>query len=217
MNRYLKWGFVVAIAAGASVYGYFQLTPRQNEELAKVDNTPAKSNKKVLNVTAKILKPHLLTDEILTVGKLVPDEEVQLTFETSGKITDIYFKEGTHVEKGTLLAKVNDSQLQAHLSRLEAQVPLAEDRVYRQSALLQRDAVSKEALEIVKTELATLKADIEQVKAQIKMTELRAPFNGVIGLRQVSVGAYASPSTICISASVRRPVITSTGSALPLR
>ncbi|MBR5851666.1 MAG: efflux transporter periplasmic adaptor subunit, partial [Bacteroidaceae bacterium] len=79
MNRYLKWGFVVAIAAGASVYGYFQLTPRQNEELAKVDNTPAKSNKKVLNVTAKILKPHLLTDEILTVGKLVPDEEVQLT------------------------------------------------------------------------------------------------------------------------------------------
>ena len=206
MNRYLKWGFVVAIAAGASVYGYFQLTPRQNEELAKVESAPAKSNKKELNVTAKILKPHLLTDEILTVGKLVPDEEVQLTFETSGKITDIYFKEGTHVEKGTLLAKVNDSQLQAHLSRLEAQGPLAEDRVYRQSALLQRDAVSKEALEIVKTELATLNADIEQVKAQIKMTELRAPFDGIIGLRQVSVGAYASPSTIIATLTSITPI-----------
>ena len=206
MNKYLKWGFVAALAAGVSVYGYFQLTPRQNEELATVENTPAKNNKKVLNVTAKVLKPHMLTDEILSVGKLVPDEEVQLTFETSGKITDIYFEEGTFVEEGTLLAKVNDSQLQAQLSRLEAQVPLAEGRVYRQSTLLQRDAVSKEALEIVNTELATLKADIEQVKAHIKMTELRAPFDGIIGLRQVSTGAYASPSTIVATLTSISPI-----------
>ena len=206
MKKYLKWGFVTAIVAGVSIFGYFQLIPRQNEELATVDKAPVRNNKKVLNVTAKILKPQLLTDEILTVGKLVPDEEVQLTFETSGKITDIYFKEGTFVEKGTLLAKVNDSQLQAQLSRLEAQVPLAQDRVYRQSALLQRDAVSKEALEIVKTELATLNADIEQVKANISMTELRAPFDGIIGLRQVSVGAYASPSTIVATLTSISPI-----------
>ena len=70
-------------------------------------------------------------------------------------------------------------------------MPLAEDRVFRQNALLQRDAVSKEAYEQVKTELATLHADIENIKANIDMTELRAPFEGVIGLRQVSVGAYA--------------------------
>lgn len=206
MNKYLKWGFVAAIAAGASVFGFYQLAPRQNEELATAQKAPVKSNKKILNVTAKILKPKLLTDEILTVGKLVPDEEVQLTFETSGKITDIYFEEGTFVEKGTLLAKVNDLQLQAQLSRLEAQVPLAQERVYRQSALLQRDAVSKEALEIVNTELATLNADIEQVKAQIKMTELRAPFDGIIGLRQVSVGAYASPSTIIATLTSITPI-----------
>ena len=206
MNKYLKWGLVAAIAAGVSVFGYYKLAPRQNEELTTADKTQKRSTKKVLSVTAKILKPHLLTDEILTVGKLVPDEEVQLTFETSGKITDIFFQEGTFVEKGTLLAKVNDSQLQAQLSRLEAQVPLAQERVYRQSALLQRDAVSKEALEIVKTELATLNADIEQVKAHIAMTELRAPFDGVIGLRQVSVGAYASPSTIVASLTSITPI-----------
>lgn len=91
---------------------------------------------------------------------------------------------------------MNDSQLQAQLKRLEAQMPLAEDRVFRQNALLQRDAVSKEAYEQVKTELATLNADIENVKANIAMTELRAPFDGIIGLRQVSLGAYASPTTV---------------------
>ena len=126
----------------------------------------------------------------------MPDEEVDLSFEASGKIVDINFTEGTFCKKGQLLAKVNDSQLQAQLKRLEAQMPLAEDRVFRQNALLQRDAVSKEAYEQVKTELATLHADIENVKANIAMTELRAPFDGVIGLRQVSVGAYASPSTV---------------------
>ena len=96
---------VAVLVAGVSIFGYYKLRPQQNEELATTENTPVKNNaKKVLNVTAKILKPNLLTDEILTVGKLVPDEEVQLTFETSGKITEIYFNEGTFVEKGTLLA-----------------------------------------------------------------------------------------------------------------
>ena len=205
MNKYLKWGLVAALTAGVGVYGYIQLKPHLNEELTEADKVHSKS-KKTLNVTAKILKPHTLTDEIQTVGKLVPDEDVQLTFETSGKITTIQFKEGSFVKKGTLLAKVNDSQLQAQLARLQAQLPLAEERVYRQKTLLERDAVSKEALEIVNTELATLKAEIDQVKAQIKMTELRAPFDGVIGLRQVSVGTYASPSTIVASLTSIAPI-----------
>lgn len=77
-----------------------------------------------------------------------------------------------------------------------SQLKLAEDRVFRQDALLKRDAVSKEAYEQVKTDLATLNADIEIVKANIALTELRAPFDGIIGLRQISVGSYASLTTI---------------------
>ena len=171
MNKTLKWSLVAALVIAVGVWGYFKLMPHQNEELAKAEGMP-KSTKKVLSVNAQIIKPHLLTDEIPVVGSLVPDEEVQLSFESAGKITDIFFEEGSFVEKGTL---------QAQLKSLEAKVPLAEERVYRQNALLQKDAVSKEALEIVKTELATLNADIEKVKAQIEMTELRAPFDGIIG------------------------------------
>ena len=126
----------------------------------------------------------------------MPDEEVDLSFETSGKIIEINFEEGSQVKKGQLLAKVNDRPLQAQLQRLVAQLKLAEDRVFRQNALLERDAVSKEAYEQVKTELATLNADIDLIEANIAQTELRAPFDGVIGLRQVSVGTYASPTTI---------------------
>lgn len=196
MNKRIKWGMLLALTIGLAGWGAYQFTPHENTELKEADLRPRETSKRTLQVIAQVIKPHLLTDEILVTGRLVPDEEVDLSFESSGKITDIYFTEGSYVTRGQLLAKVNDRQLQAQLKRLEAQVPLAEDRVFRQNALLKRDAVSKEAYEQVKTELATLNADIEKVKADIEMTELRAPFDGVIGLRQVSTGTYASPSTL---------------------
>ena len=177
MDKKVKWGIVILVGAGLIGWGIYSRLPKANEELAAADKvmTGKQINKRVLNVNAKIIKPQLLTDQIQISGSLMPDEEVK---------------------KGQLLAKVNDRQLQAQLQRLVAQLKLAEDRVFRQNALLERDAVSKEAYEQVKTELATLNADIDLVKANIAMTELRAPFDGVIGLRQVSVGSYASPTTI---------------------
>ncbi len=198
MDKRIKWGIIIIVGAGLIGGGIYSQMPKQNAELAAADKVTLsqKGGKKILNVNARIIKPQLLTDEIRISGSLLPDEEVDLSFETSGKIVEINFEEGSAVKKGQLLAKVNDRQLQAQLQRLVSQLKLAEDRVFRQNALLERDAVSKEAYEQVKTELATLNADIDIVKANIALTELRAPFDGVIGLRQVSVGAYASPSTI---------------------
>src|SRR5690554_1495757 len=149
-----------------------------------------------LMVSAMVLQPHTLNNMFRITGVLLPDEEVDLTFESSGKITDIYFEEGTYVQEGTLLAKVNDAPLQAELKKLEAQLPLAEDRLFRQQTLLDKDAISQETYQSVFTQLETLKAEIELVKARIRQTELRAPFSGMIGLRQVSEGAYASPTVV---------------------
>lgn len=148
-----------------------------------------------ITVVAEILKPQQMTEKSVTTGSIRPAEEVDLQFETSGKIIAIYFREGELVKKGTLLARINDAPLQAQLKKLESQVKLAADRVYRQQTLLERDAVSQEAYESVLTEYNKLQADIELVKAQIDQTELKAPFDGIIGLREVSEGAFASTST----------------------
>lgn len=198
MNKKIKWILVSVIAAGFIGWGIYTQMPKKNMELADADQVmkERKKTKSKLNVNAVVLKPGTITDEIQVTGLLLPDEEVDLSFETSGKVVAINFKEGAHVAKGQLLAKVNDRQLQAELKRLTAQEKLAMDRVYRQRALLQKDAVSQEAYEQVKTEYATLQAEIDAVKAQIEQTELVAPFDGIIGLRQISVGAYASPSTV---------------------
>ena len=199
MNKKTKWGIIILVGAGIIGGGIYSQLPKKNDELAAADKVMSgnqKRGKQVLNVNAKVIKPQSLTDEFTTTGVLLPDEEVDLSFETSGKIVEINFEEGTAVKKGQLLAKLNDRQLQAQLQRLVSQLKLAEDRVFRQDALLKRDAVSKEAYEQVKTDLATLNADIEIIKTNIELTELRAPFDGIIGLRQVSVGTYASPTTV---------------------
>lgn len=165
---------------------------------AKEGEAPKKSApvRNILNVNGMVVHHQSLTEDISMVGNLLPDEEVDLTFETSGKIVEINFQEGTAVRKGDLLAKVNDKPLVAQLARYEAQLQLAQDRVYRNSALLEKDAVSQEALEQARTELAKLHAEIAIINSNIALTELRAPFDGVIGLRNVSEGAYASPSVV---------------------
>lgn len=200
MNTKLKWGLISAAAIAIVAGGYWYQQPKVNEELAQAEQSPAKGGGKggnrVLNVNGKLIRPQGLTDEFVTTGLILPDEEVNLSFETSGKITEIRFTEGTTVRKGQILAKVNDLPLQAKLKQLTAQLDLAKNRVYRQEQLLKKDAASQEAYEEAKTKLATLEAEIEGVKISIQLTELHAPFDGVIGLRQVSVGAYAAPSTV---------------------
>ncbi|HRC67266.1 MAG TPA: efflux RND transporter periplasmic adaptor subunit, partial [Bacteroidales bacterium] len=142
-----------------------------------------------------VIIPVQMNEMIRSTGTLLPDEEVELTFETQGKVVGIYFDEGRRVKKGELLAKLNDAPLQAQLLKLQAQHKLTEEKVFRQKQLLDRDAISRESYDQVATELQTIEADIKLLEARISETELRAPFDGIIGLRLISEGAYATTQT----------------------
>lgn len=198
MKKKKRWLITaIVLVVFCCILGLFN---RYGNNSATEDNSApiagTQRSRNTLNVNATIVRHKTLTDGITLIGNLMPDEEVDLSFETSGKIVEINFQEGSVVRKGELLAKVNDKPLLAQLSRYQAQLKLAEDRLYRQSALLEKDAVSQEAYEQARTELATLNADIDIVRSNIALTELRAPFDGVIGLRNVSEGAYASPNVV---------------------
>jgi membrane fusion protein (multidrug efflux system) len=130
-----------------------------------------------------------------STGTLKPDEEVDLAFETSGKIVGINFTEGTHVKKGDLLAKINDRPLQAQLEKLEAQLKMAQAKEFRQRSLLDKDAISQESYDQIVTDVQSINADIDLIKARISETELRAPFDGIIGLRYLSEGSFTTPAT----------------------
>jgi len=183
---------IILCIAGMIIYPFLMGT---GSDKTGKDITSQKRIDKPLFVKAQVIEYETMVDKFLTIGSIIPDEEVSLSFETAGKIIQITFQEGSVVRKGQLLARVNDAILQAELRKLQAQIPLAEAKVNRQKILLDKDVVSKESYEQVVTDLETLKADIELVKSKIELTELKAPFDGVIGLRSVSEGQYVDPTT----------------------
>lgn len=142
-----------------------------------------------------VIVPTLMNEIKYSTASLIPDEEVELAFETSGKVVGIYFSEGSKVKKGELLAKINDKPLLAQCQKLQAQRKLVEEREFRQKQLLDRDAISRESYDQVVTELQTLDADIKLIEARISETELRAPFDGIIGLRFISEGTFTTSQT----------------------
>lgn len=149
----------------------------------------------ILLASGYVLVPTTMNEMYISTGSLLPDEEVELSFEASGKVVGIFFNEGTRVKKGDLLAKINDRPLQAQLLKLQAQKKLTEEREFRQRQLLDRDAISRESYDQVATELQSLEADIMLIQARIAETELRAPFDGIVGLRMISEGAFATTQT----------------------
>lgn len=160
-----------------------------------IAGSPLRQSQQKLNAVGYVIIPTHLSELINQSGTLRPDEEVDLSFETSGKIVEINFTEGTRVKKGNLLAKINDQPLQAQLEKLQAQLKMAEAKEFRQRSLLNKDAISQESYDQVQTDVQTIKADINLIKANISQTELRAPFDGIIGLRYVSEGSYTNSST----------------------
>ncbi len=147
-------------------------------------------------VTAHIVAYEKLSDIVYTTGTILASEEVELKSETSGKIVRILFNEGAYVNKGDLLVKINDADLQAQLRKAESKVKLIEDREARQKQLAQNQMISQEDYESTLNDLEASKAEYDLIKAQIDKTEIRAPFNGIVGLREVSEGSFVTTSTV---------------------
>lgn len=146
-------------------------------------------------VVVQVVKPVPLSQEISVTGSVVANENVELRSEASGKITGIYFEEGSRVHRGKLLVKINDADLQAQLKKLEHQWKLAKDNESRQKQLLAKGGISQESYERTLTEVNALEAERELIQSGVAKTSIRAPFAGVIGLRHVSEGSYLSPSS----------------------
>ena len=161
---------------------------------------------KVLRVNGVIVQPQALDNNVLSSGTLVASESVDLHAQSSGTITALNLNEGTYVAGGTLLVKLFDDDLQAELKKLEAQKEAAERTEQRMKELLAVNGVGQQDYDNASTSLKGILADIENIKAQIEKTEIRAPFDGMIGLRNVSLGAYLTPSTSVASLQKINPL-----------
>lgn len=169
----------------------------------KKDQVPAGGAKPAgpLSVEAYIVKPSLLSNTIEVPGSLLPFEETEIRPEISGRIVQLNVQEGVNVSRGTLLVKLFDGDLQAQLRKLQVQLQIAEKTVERQKQLLAIGGISQQEYDLSELQINNLKADIELVKVSITKTEIRAPFDGRLGLKNISMGAYVTPTNLLTTIS----------------
>ncbi|MDR1023080.1 MAG: efflux RND transporter periplasmic adaptor subunit [Prevotellaceae bacterium] len=203
-KRAIRWTSVVlaALLLGGGVLAYRHFAGDRQQESKPVESSPQK--RPPLIVRSMVISTKPIVDYITSSGTLMASEEVDLSFESSGRITVLDIHEGKKVQKGTLLAKINDSELQAQRDKIIVQLKLAKDREQRQRTLLEREAISHESYEQSLAEMQALNADLAQIEAKIEKSSIFAPFDGIVGLRYTSEGAFVSPGTlvtklVCVS------------------
>ncbi|WP_295720746.1 efflux RND transporter periplasmic adaptor subunit [Mucilaginibacter sp.] len=193
-TRYIIY-IALALLVAFLVYNKFFSQKAKETAAANAGGKSGKKKNGPVSVNIMIVKDTAVNNIIDVTGSIDANEKVNLVSQTAGNITGIYFNEGSKVQKGQLLVKVYNQDLEASLAQNQYQVALAKQIEFRNKALLQKEAISQEEYDTSLTSLNTLKAAADVIKAQISRTEIRAPFSGTIGLRNVSPGSYLSPAS----------------------
>jgi membrane fusion protein (multidrug efflux system) len=139
-----------------------------------------------------VTKPGVVENIIRTPGSILANEEVELRTEIPGRVVHLGFREGTYVVKGTVLVQIDDSELNAELRKNQAQLRIAAEDEKRKKELLAIKGVSQEVYDQALSTLEGLQADIDLTNSQIRNSKIIAPFNGTIGLRYISEGAFVT-------------------------
>lgn len=195
LKRVLQIGIPVVVVGVILIPRLDFSSKDDSGDFLPVTTSKGTASRGALPVTGIVASLSTSSNGIPVTGTLVANEEVELVSETAGKVVEIAFEEGSSVKKGALLVKVDDSDLKAQLERLEYQQKLLEAKLERLRVLLERESVSVEEFQQLETEYNMNLADIELLKVKITRTEIRAPFDGRMGFRYVSVGSYLQPST----------------------
>jgi membrane fusion protein (multidrug efflux system) len=149
-----------------------------------------------ISVDGFVVKKSSVSETILVPGSLLPFEETAIRPEVGGRIVELNIKEGTLVQKGTLLVKLFDADLQAQLKKLKVQLKIAEKTEERNRELLKINGISQQEYDLSNLNVDNLNADIEGTEIAISKTEIRAPYTGKVGLRNLSLGAFAAPTDV---------------------
>ena len=132
-------------------------------------------------------------------GSVVANEYVELHPEVSGRITYLNVPEGHAISQGAVIARINDADLQAQVAKSKVQLDLAQKTLDRYKKLLDINGLNQADYDNVLNQVNGLKADIQYTQTLIDKTVIRAPFSGVLGLRQVSPGAFVTAANIIVT------------------
>lgn len=168
--------------------------------------SPAMMQMPPVNVEAITAKKESLGEDIKTVGTLYSNESVEISSEVPGKIAKINFKNGDSVKEGQILFELENSVERAELNKAKANVNLVRNNVNRYSKLVKTGASSKLQVEDAVANLKLARASVEAAKARLEKTKIKAPFEGKIGIRNVSPGDFINVGDILVTLDQTAPL-----------
>ncbi|MFN0040847.1 MAG: efflux RND transporter periplasmic adaptor subunit [Burkholderiales bacterium] len=143
-----------------------------------------------LPVKAVPVKTGEVIDEVTAVGSLIAEESVMIRPEIDGRVVALNIQEGQAVAAGARLVTIDSAEVEAQLAQVRADLNTEMLRLERARELFEQKFISRDALEVQQGNAARLEARLAEVKTRVEKTVIRAPFAGVLGLRQISPGAY---------------------------
>jgi membrane fusion protein (multidrug efflux system) len=149
----------------------------------------------LFEVDVAVALPSRVDHRIFSTGDILAAQQINLNSEVSGRVVTDNLREGMRVRKGQLLVKLYDKDLQAQHQRASFSLNLAREREARQKQLFDRGGVSQEEYDATVGQVKNLEAEVALVNAEIEKTEIIAPFDGILGLKYITIGSYITPST----------------------
>ena len=136
-----------------------------------------------------------LAETLNLVGSVAANESAVIRPEMIGLVRSIHFDEGQRVKKGDLLVKIDDAEVRAQFGQTEARYRLAELNLQRSEKLGESQSNSVAEIDLSRSEFASAKSDLDLMRVRLERTEIRAPFDGIVGGRKISPGDYVSSVT----------------------
>ncbi len=193
----------ILLAVGAIAAASYFFT---REAKPKISAPTAGAAGVAMEVNAIVVEPGEFANVITLSGSVEANEQVQIRSEVSGIVRNLAFQEGSNVQRGQLLLRIDDTELQAQLSQANTQEKLAADNENRARLLLEKEAISVQEYDVALADYESSKAQSALIRAQIDKTSIRAPFSGKIGLRSISEGEYLTPATVVANLMSVNPV-----------
>ena len=150
-------------------------------------------------VETHTVQTRALADDVSAVGSLVSNESVVLRPEVSGRIEAIRFRDGETVRRGAVLVELDSAVERAELQQARANLTLAESNFRRTQDLFGRKFVSQSSLDDARAKLEVARAGLALAQARLARMQIRAPFDGVVGIRSVSPGDFVQDGDALIN------------------
>lgn len=151
---------------------------------------PGKQNTAQLPVNIYTLRPQPFSEIVSATGALEADEQITLRTEIAGVVEEIFFQEGQAMKKGQPLIRLRDDDQKATLARALAQKEYASNNAKRLQQLFEKKAISQADYDEAASQAKVAEAEAEVARVALEKTHVDAPFDGVVGLRSISFGAY---------------------------